>query len=74
MDIVVLLTYIKNFNEMTECTVFRAARITYMGTSISSIILCKNWNVSKIIRDVIVRLYRSMLRLRSGTINELEKY
>lgn len=69
MDIAVLLTYIKTIKKMTECRVFRAVRVTYTGTSFSDcIILYKNcWNVSKISRDVFVRLYRSILRFTSVT-------
>jgi hypothetical protein len=54
MDIAVLLTYIKSLTDMTECTVFQAVRVIYMGTNFSGcIIFYKNyWNVSKSIRCV----------------------
>jgi hypothetical protein len=75
MDIAVLLTYVENFNEMTECTMFRAVRLTYIGTSFSRyLIFYKNWIVYKFIRDVLVRLYCNILRFTSETIDEIEKY
>jgi hypothetical protein len=69
MDIADLLTYIKTFKEMTECTVFRAVGVTYIGTGFSGcIIFYKNcWNVHKVIGDVFVRLYRNILRFISVT-------